>query len=157
MSIAPAFPLQVAQGHPALDGTAGSAHGGAVPPTPLPEPGPVTNLGRLVQPADANENGTLFGGEAMRLMDEAAGVAAIRYARGSVVTAHVDAIDFHEPVPIGAFLEASARVVAVGHTSMVVEVVLEAEDRHTAARRVTTTGRFVMVAIDDEGQPRPLA
>ena len=104
-----------------------------MPPEPLATPGPVTNLGRLVQPADANEHGILFGGEAMRFMDEAAGVAAIRYARGSVVTAHVDAIDFRAPVPMGAFLEASARVVAVGRTSMTVEVVLD-EDQRRALR-----------------------
>lgn len=126
----------------------------AMPQQPLATPGPITRLGRLVQPADANERGTLFGGEAMRFMDEAAGVAAIRYARGLVVTAHVDAIDFHAPVPIGVYLEASARVVAVGRTSMTVEVVLESEDRRTAARTVTTTGRFVMVAVDAEGRPR---
>jgi uncharacterized protein (TIGR00369 family) len=125
-----------------------------MPPTPLATPGPITRLGRLVQPADANEHGTLFGGEAMRFMDEAAAVAAIRYARGSVRTAHVDAIDFHIPVPIGVFLEASARVVAVGRTSMTVEVVLESEDRHTAVRTVTTTGRFVLVAVDGDGHPR---
>ncbi len=96
----------------------------------------------------------MFGGEAMRFMDEAAAVAAIRYSRGTVLTAHVDAIDFHIPVPIGVFLEAIARVVAVGRTSMTVEVTLEAEDRHTAARTVTTTGRFVLVAVDAEGRPR---
>ena len=127
-----------------------------MPPQPLEAPGPISRLGRLVQPADANEHGTLFGGEAMRFMDEAAAVAAIRYSRGSVVTAHVDAIDFHSPVPIGVFLEASSRVIAVGTTSMIVEVVLEAEDRHTAARKVTTSGRFVLVAIDAEGKPRPV-
>jgi acyl-CoA hydrolase len=44
-----------------------------------------------------------------------------------------------------------ARLVAVGRTSMTVEVVLEAEDRHTAVRTVTTTGRFVLVAVDGEG------
>ena len=126
-----------------------------MPPLPLETPGPVSRLGRLVQPADANEHGTLFGGEAMRFMDEAAGVAAIRYSRGSVVTAHVDAIDFHAPVPTGVFLEASARVVAVGRSSMVVEVILEAEDRQTAARTVTTSGRFVMIAVDAQGRPRP--
>jgi len=126
-----------------------------MPPLPLETPGPVSRLGRLVQPADANEHGTLFGGEAMRFMDEAAGVAAIRYSRGSIVTAHVDAIDFHAPVPIGVFLEASARVVAVGRSSMVVEVILEAEDRQTAARTVTTSGRFVMIAVDAQGRPRP--
>jgi acyl-CoA hydrolase len=47
-------------------------------------------------------------------------------------------------------------VIAVGTTSMIVEVVLEAEDRHTAARTVTTSGRFVLVAIDAEGKPRPV-
>ncbi len=125
-----------------------------MPQHPLPAPGPVTRLGRLVQPADANEHGTLFGGEAMRFMDEAAAVAAIRYSRGSVVTAHVDAVDFRASVPIGAFLEASARVVGVGRTSMLVEVILESEDRHTAARTITTTGRFVFVAIDGGGKPR---
>jgi acyl-CoA hydrolase len=90
----------------------------------------------------------------MRFMDEAAAVAAIRYVRGSVVTAHVDAVDFRAPVRIGTFLEASARVIAVGRTSISVEVVLEAEDRQTAARTVTTTGRFVFVAVDAEGRPR---
>jgi uncharacterized protein (TIGR00369 family) len=127
-----------------------------MPPQPLPIPGPVTHLGRLVQPSDANEHGKMFGGEAMRFMDEAAGVAAIRYSRGSIVTAHVDAIDFHAPVPIGVYLEASATVVAIGRTSMVVEVTLEAEDRGTAVRTVTTSGLFVMVAVDAEGRPRPL-
>jgi uncharacterized protein (TIGR00369 family) len=127
-----------------------------MPPQPLPEPGPVTHLGRLVHPAVANSQGTLFGGEAMRFMDEAAAVAAIRYTHGSVVTAHVDAVDFRAPVYIGEFLEASARVVAVGRTSLVVEVVLESEDRETAARTVTTTGRFVFVAVDDAGHPRPI-
>lgn len=125
-----------------------------MPPQPLATPGPESRLGRLIQPADANEHGAMFGGEAMRFMDEAAAVAAIRYSRGTVLTAHVDAIDFHIPVPIGVFLEAIARVVAVGRTSMTVEVTLEAEDRHTAARTVTTTGRFVLVAVDAEGRPR---
>jgi uncharacterized protein (TIGR00369 family) len=128
--------------------------GGAMPPEPLAIPGPETRLGRLVEPADANEHGTLFGGEAMRFMDMAAAVAAIRYARGSVLTAHVDAIDFKTPVPIGVFLEAIARVVAVGRTSMTVDVVLEAEDRLTAVRTITTTGRFVLVAVDAKGHPR---
>jgi acyl-CoA thioesterase YciA len=125
-----------------------------MPPRPLPEPGPISHLARIVQPADANSLGTLFGGEAMRFMDEAAAMAAIRYTHGSVATAHVDAVDFHHPVPIGALLEASARVTAVGRTSLVVEVVLEQEDRATGGRTVTTTGRFVLVAIDDDAQPR---
>jgi uncharacterized protein (TIGR00369 family) len=129
-------------------------HVAAMPPQQLPTPGPDTHLARIVQPADANSQGTLFGGEAMRFMDEAAAIAAIRYTRGSVVTAHVDAVDFRHPVPVGALLEATARVVAVGRTSLAVEVILESEDRYTAERTITTTGRFALVAIDNDAHPR---
>ena len=125
-----------------------------MPAQPLSQPGPITHLARIVQPADANSQGDMHGGEAMRFMDEAAGMAAMRYTHGNVVTAHVDALDFHKPVFIGMFLEANARVVAVGRTSLVVEVVLEQEDRFTGDRQVTTSGRFVMVAIDANGKPR---
>jgi len=81
-------------------------------------------------------------------MDEATAVAAIGYTRGNVVTAHVDGVDFRVPVTIGRFLEAQARAVALGRTSLAVEVVLKAEDRRTWARMVTTTDRFVLVAVD---------
>ena len=128
-----------------------------MPPVALPEPGPITRMAHIVQPSDANSQGTMFGGEAMRFMDEAAALAGIRYSHGFVVTAHVDAVDFHHPVPIGTLIEASARVVAVGRTSMTIEVVLESEDRETAARVITTSGRFVLVAVDSHGQPRELA
>jgi len=128
-----------------------------MPPKPLAEPGPITHLARIVQPADANSQGAMHGGEAMRFMDEAAGMAAMRYTHGNVVTAHVDAIDFHHPVVIGSFLEATARVIAVGTTSLLVEVELQAEDRFTGTRTITTSGRFVMVAIDEHAEPRRIA
>jgi uncharacterized protein (TIGR00369 family) len=127
-----------------------------MPLSRLSVPGAVTYLGRIVEPPEANSQGTLHGGQALHLMDEAAGVAAMRYSRGAVVTAHVDAVDFHAPVQIGMFLQASARVVAVGRTSMAVEVVLESEDLHTGERTVTTTGHFVLVAVDSTGHPRPI-
>lgn len=125
-----------------------------MPPKPLAAPGPVSRIGRIVQPADTNSQGKLFGGEAMALMDEAAALAGIRYTHGSVVTAHVDALDFHAPVPLGALLEAGARVVAVGRTSLIVEVAVESEDRRTAERSTVTSGRFVLVAVDENGAPR---
>ncbi len=128
-----------------------------MPATPLAEPGPISHLARIVQPADANSQGDMHGGVALHFMDEAAGMAAMRYTHGNVVTAHVDALDFHRPVHIGMFLEAEARVIAVGTTSMVVEVVLEQEDRFTGERTVTTSGHFVMVAVDEHGKPRPVA
>jgi acyl-CoA hydrolase len=124
--------------------------------TRLAAPGPVTTLGLLVRAAHANYHDTLFGGEALKLMDEVASVAAARYAKGPIVTAHVDAVDFTHPIPVGAFVEARARVVAVGKSSMEIEVELWAEERAGTGSQLATSGRFVCVAVDASGRPRRL-
>jgi acyl-CoA hydrolase len=50
-------------------------------------------------------------------------------------------------------VELVARVVATGRSSMQVEVEMTAEDPLTGDRRVCTTGRFVMIALDSNGSP----
>lgn len=122
----------------------------------LETPGPITTLGLLVRAAHANYHNTLFGGEALKLMDEVAAVAGARYAKGPIVTAHVDAVDFTHPIPVGAFVEARARVVAVGRSSLEVEVELYAEDRAGEGSHLATSGRFTLVAVDPSGAPRSL-
>jgi acyl-CoA hydrolase len=122
----------------------------------LSTPGPVTTLGLLVRATHANYHDTLFGGEALKLMDEVASVAAARYAAGPIVTAHVDAVDFTRPIPVGSFVEARARVIAIGRSSMEIEVELWAEERTGADSQLATSGRFVCVAVDPSGHPRSL-
>jgi uncharacterized protein (TIGR00369 family) len=111
---------------------------------------------RLVFPGQVNHLGTLFGGDALRLMDEAAFVAAARWARRTVVTAHSEGVDFSSPVFAGELLSAEARVCRVGRTSLTVEVELYAENLLTGERRLTTRGSFVMVALGVEGRPVPV-
>lgn len=120
--------------------------------TPTPEP---VVSARLVLPAMANPHGMLFGGEALRIVDEVAAIAAIGIARARVVTAHLDAVDFEAGVPVGAILYASARVLAVGRSSIEVEVDLSASIGGAAPTPVART-RVICVAVDAEGQPRPL-
>jgi acyl-CoA hydrolase len=72
-----------------------------------------------------------------------------------VVTASIDRIDFKEPIHVGEFVETIARVVHVGRTSITVEVELWAEHPQTSARRLSTTGKFVFVAMDANGKPTP--
>lgn len=110
----------------------------------------------IVFPQAANTLGTLFGGRAMAMMDEVGAIAAIRACRKHVVTASIDRIDFKEPIRIGEFVEAIARIAKVGRTSMTVEVQLWAEHPTTADRRLCTVGHFVFVAMDDEGKPTPV-
>ena len=107
----------------------------------------------MVFPDHANHLGTLFGGQALAWMDKAAFVAASRYARRTVVTARSEQVDFRLPVRQGQLVEAVARVVGVGRSSMQVDVELFAEDLPTGERDLCTRGRFVMIALDAYGRP----
>lgn len=110
-------------------------------------------LVEMVFPEQTNHYGTLFGGQALALMDKAAFIVASRYARRTVVTASSEKCDFHYPVRQGQLVELHARVVATGRTSMTVEVELCSEDLLSGARQLATRGRFVMVALDEVGKP----
>ncbi|AKT38341.1 acyl-CoA thioesterase [Chondromyces crocatus] len=110
-------------------------------------------LVEMVFPEQTNHYGTLFGGQALALMDKAAFVVASRYARRTVVTASSEKVDFHVPVRQGQLVELVTRVVATGKTSMTVEVDLYAEDLLTGDRQLGTRGRFVLVALDAHGKP----
>ena len=112
-----------------------------------------TRIVEMVFPNQANHYGTLFGGDALRLMDMAAFVAASRHARRTVVTASSERIDFHVPVRLGQLAEVIGRVTKTGRTSLTVEVDLWAEDLLTGSRELCTKGSFVLVAVDANGRP----
>lgn len=107
----------------------------------------------MVFPDHANHLGTLFGGQALAWMDKAAFIVASRHARRVVVTARSEEVNFRVPVRTGQLVELVASVVRVGHSSMTVEVEMTAEDPLTGDRRICTTGRFVMIALDSNGSP----
>src|SRR5258708_12902255 len=81
-----------------------------------------TRIVEMVFPNQTNHYGTLFGGDALRLMDMAAFVTASRHARRPVVTASSERIDFHVPVPQAQLAEVVGRVTATGTTSLTVDV-----------------------------------
>ncbi|MEM1348340.1 MAG: acyl-CoA thioesterase [Myxococcota bacterium] len=107
----------------------------------------------MVFPSQTNHYGTLFGGQAMALMDKAAFIVASRYARRTVVTASSEKCDFRVPVRQGQLVELIARVVETGRTSMHIEVELISEDLLSGDRQLATRGRFVLVALDGHGRP----
>ena len=107
----------------------------------------------MVFPEQANHYGTLFGGQALALMDKAAFVVASRFARRTVVTASSEKVDFHVPVKVGQLVELVAQVASTGRTSLTVDVDLFAEDLLTGDRQLATRGRFVLVALDAHGRP----
>ena len=82
----------------------------------------------MVFPGRTNHYGTLFGGQALALMDKAAFIAASRFSRRHMVTASSEKVDFSVPVRVGQLVELLARVIGTGRTSMTVEVSLFSED-----------------------------
>ena len=125
--------------------------GARVPPDPA-SPEQVT-LTRIVMPGQTNARGTLFGGVALSLMDEASAIVALRHARSSVVTAHIDSVDFKGPIFEGEAVEVTATLKMVGRTSMRVSVESWGENMETGERRFCTSAEFVFVAIGADGKP----
>ena len=117
---------------------------------------PEARLVELIQPHQTNHYGTLFGGEALGLMDRAGFLAATRYARRPVVTVAVEAIEFKVPVRAGQVVELVSRVTRVGRTSVTTSVDMYVEDLLSGDRQLATTGTFVFVAVDEEGSPTPV-
>jgi acyl-CoA hydrolase len=92
----------------------------------------------------------------MKLVDTAAGLAAMRHARSRVVTVAMDSMTFEAPVHIGDLVRLNARLTWTGRTSMEIEVIVEAENILAGVRRRTSTAYLVYVALDAEGNPRPV-
>jgi len=108
-------------------------------------------------PADANQNGDIFGGWIMSQVDIAGGTVAGRVARGRVATVAVNQFLFKQPVQIGDLVSLSADVVRIGNTSVTVNVEVYAERRPAAPKVVKVTeATLTYVAIDATGRPRPV-
>jgi acyl-CoA hydrolase len=107
-------------------------------------------------PSDANAAGYVHGGTMMKLIDEVAGLAAVRHSRHRVVTAGVDRMAFIEPVHVGHLVTLSASVNAAWRSSMEVGVRVEAENPRTGAVSHTNSAYLTMVALDDDGRPAPV-
>ncbi|MCK6593879.1 MAG: acyl-CoA thioesterase [Bacteriovoracaceae bacterium] len=108
-----------------------------------------TRLYKAVFPGETNHYDTLFGGMALNWMDEIAFIAATRFTRQKVVTVSTDKINFNTPIPTGSLVELDAKIGMVGNTSIEVIVDIYTEDMYSEKREKAVTGKFVLVAIDD--------
>lgn len=111
---------------------------------------------KTVFPGRTNHHNTLFGGEALAWMDEAAFVCATRFCRKPLVTISSDRVDFKEPIPAGTLVELVASVKELGNTSMVVEVNVFVESMYKDDKHKAISGSFKFVALDDNMKPTPV-
>jgi uncharacterized protein (TIGR00369 family) len=109
------------------------------------------SIAQLMQPEHANILGNVHGGWIMKLVDEAGALACMRHSQRRVVTVAIDSMVFRHPIRVGDLVLLSAQVTNVGHTSLEVEVQVEAENPTTGERARTNTAYLVYVALDDAG------
>lgn len=112
-----------------------------------------TRIFKAVFPNTTNHYDTLFGGTAMKLMDEVAFITATRFSRQRMVTISSDKIDFTKPIPAGTIIELCGRVVHVGNTSLKVRVEIFVEQMYDDVREKAVSGTFTFVAIDKDKNP----
>jgi len=110
-------------------------------------------MSELILPHQANQLGNAHGGEIMKLMDTAAGVVALRHAHTAVVTARVDGINFYYPIRVGDLVTVNAFLTFVGHSSMEVQVEVLTEDIIREKMTHALTAYFIMVALNEQGNP----
>lgn len=118
--------------------------------------GSQVTLVQLMEIGDANIAGIVHGGTIMKLVDTAAGLAAMKHCGGPAVTVSMDTMSFLAPVRIGDMVTVRASVNDVGRTSLEVGVRVESENVLSGERTHTGSAYLVFVALDEEGKPRPV-
>ena len=118
------------------------------------EPKGALTIRTLAMPADTNPAGDIFGGWVMSQMDIAGAIAAVERSGGRVVTVAVEAMTFIAPVKVGDILCVYTTVERVGITSITISMEAWARRNRIADRVKVTDGRFVYVALSEDGQKR---
>lgn len=121
-----------------------------------PEPRGELASRSLAMPADTNPMGDMFGGWIMSLMDAAGAMTAMRYAKGRVVTVAVSNIAFLQPVKVGDVVCCYADRLRTGRTSITLGVEVWVLRQGQGERELVTAAEFTFVAIDPDGNKRPI-
>lgn len=107
----------------------------------------------LMTPTLVNFGGKVHGGALLKLLDEVAYSCAARFSGRYVVTLLLDDALFRAPVHVGELVTFLARVNWVGRTSMEIGIRVESEQHRTRVKTHVMSCFFVMIAMDDEGNP----
>lgn len=96
-----------------------------------------------------NHYKTLFGGSALKIMDEVAFICATRFTREKMVTVSSAKVDFDKPIPAGTIAEFKAVIIEEGNTSVKVKVDVYVEEMYADGRDKAVSGTFTLVNVSD--------
>ena len=109
---------------------------------------------RSTLPEDALFGDMMFAGKMLMALDEAGGILSMRYCRGLVMTACLDAMDFHTPIFTHEVVTFQAGLNYVGTSSLETGVKVLAEKPHTGEVRHACTAYLTYVHLGEDLRPR---
>jgi len=102
---------------------------------------------RFVFPEDALHGNLMFAGKLLLIVDEAAGILAVRYARAPLATASMDALEFYAPIRVGDIVTLHGALNRVGTRSMEIGLKVLAEAPLTGEVCHTCTAYLTFVKL----------
>jgi acyl-CoA hydrolase len=110
---------------------------------------------RSILPEDTLFGNTMFAGKLLMDIDEAGGILSMRYNRGIVMTACLDALDFYSPISSNEVVTFKAGLNHVGSSSLEVGVKVLTEVPWTGEVRHACTAYLTFVHLGPDLRPRP--
>ncbi|HYF62053.1 MAG TPA: acyl-CoA thioesterase [Herpetosiphonaceae bacterium] len=107
----------------------------------------------LAEPINVNYGGKVHGGTVMKWIDQAGYACAVGWSGQYCVTVYVGGIRFYHPILITNIVEARAKVIHTGTTSMHIAVDIYAGDPKDGPVTKTTHCIIIFVAVDEAGKP----
>jgi 4-hydroxybenzoyl-CoA thioesterase len=109
----------------------------------------------LVAPSDMDASGeSVQAGRVLEWIDRAGYACAVGWSAAYCVTAYVGDVHFSRPIAAGSIVQAHARIIHTGRTSMQVFVSIETSDARDRTFVSATHCILVFVAVDETGKPR---
>lgn len=101
----------------------------------------------LAEPTDVNFGGKVHGGAVMKWIDQVGYTMAVNWSQHYCVTVYVGGIRFYKPIRIGDMVEAQARIIYTGNTSMHIAVDISAVNPKTHKKNKTTHCIIVLTIV----------
>ncbi len=111
---------------------------------------------KAIFPNTLNANDSLFGGLAMKWMDEVAYITATRFTRQRMFTVSTDKIRFLNPVKPNSIIEIVGTIEKVGGVKLFVRTEIFAEDMYSHKRFKAVEGSFILAALTEDQKVVPL-
>ena len=106
---------------------------------------------RVIFPCFVNHHNTLFGGQALKWMDELAFIAVSKCFQKDFVTVKVEGVKFIKPVFLNDIIEFEAKVEQMGNVVIKVFVKGDIVERDYSSRAIE--GFFYLAPVDNTMKP----